>query len=90
RARLVAEATIHRDPALSPVALAWIDAQGAPFLEKIGRAQMERILAQAIELYGVAAQEPPRDEDNDGRDVHIHTPVGPPAGSMRIEAGGSR
>ncbi|MBE7325451.1 HNH endonuclease [Nocardioides sp. Y6] len=86
RARLVAEATIHRDPALSPEAMAWIDAQVAPFLEKIGRAQMERILAQAIELYGLAAQEPPRDEDNDGRYVHIHTPIGPFAGSMRIEA----
>ncbi|MBE7323089.1 HNH endonuclease [Nocardioides sp. Y6] len=87
RAKQVAEATIHCDPALTPEAMAWIDAQMAPFLEKIGRAQMERIVAQAIELYGLAAaQEPPRDEDNDGRFVHIHTPIGPFAGSMRIEA----
>ncbi|MBE7323409.1 DUF222 domain-containing protein, partial [Nocardioides sp. Y6] len=86
RAKQVAEATIHCDPALTPEAMAWIDAQVAPFLEKIGRAQMERILAQAIELYGLAMQEPPRDEDHDGRYVHIHTPVGPFAGAMRIEA----
>ncbi|MBE7325124.1 HNH endonuclease [Nocardioides sp. Y6] len=86
RAKQVAEATIHCDPALSPEAMAWIDAQVAPFLEKIGRAQMERIVAQAIELYGLAGQEHPRDEDNDGRFVHIHTPIGPFAGSMHIEA----
>ncbi|MBE7324933.1 HNH endonuclease [Nocardioides sp. Y6] len=86
RAKQVAEATIHCDPALTPEAMAWIDAQVAPFLEKIGRAQMERIVAQAIELYGLAAQEQPLDADNDGRFVHIHTPVGPFAGAMRIEA----
>ncbi|MBE7325001.1 HNH endonuclease [Nocardioides sp. Y6] len=86
RAKQVAEATIHCDPALTPEAMAWIDAQVSPFLEKIGRAQMERIVAQAIELYGLAAQEPSRDEDNDGRYVHIHTPIGPFTGSMRIEA----
>ncbi|MBE7325919.1 HNH endonuclease [Nocardioides sp. Y6] len=86
RAKQVAEATIHCDPALTPEAMAWIDAQVAPFLEKVGRAQMERIVAQAIELYGLAAQEPPLDEDNDGRYVHIHTPIGPFAGSMHLEA----
>ncbi|MBE7326202.1 hypothetical protein IEQ44_16355, partial [Nocardioides sp. Y6] len=72
----MAEATIHCAPALTPEAMAWIDAQMAPSLEKIGRAQMERIVAQANELYGLAAaQEPPRDEDNDGRFDHIHTPI---------------
>lgn len=85
RARQVADATIHCDPALSPEAMAWVDAQVAPFLEKIGKAQMDRIVAQAIEIYGLATEEP-KDEDHDGRFVHVHTPIGPFAGTTRIEA----
>ncbi len=48
RARLVAEATIHATPALTPESVAWVDAQITPYAAKVGPAQLERLLAEAI------------------------------------------
>ncbi|QCX26679.1 hypothetical protein [Nocardioides jishulii] len=39
----VAEATIHACPALPAEGVAWIDQQVAPFIEKTGRAQVDRL-----------------------------------------------
>lgn len=86
RARLVAEATIHTDPSLTPEAMAWIDAQVAPFLGKVGKAQTDRLVEQAIKLHGLATTDPEDPDEHDARFVQIDAPVGPFAGNMRIEA----
>ena len=85
RARLVAEVTIHCDPALSPEAMDWVDAQVAPFIGRIGRAQLDRMVARAIELYGLAVEDPDADE-HDSRFVSMDPQAGPMATTMRIEA----
>ena len=86
RARLVAEATIHTEPTLTPEAMAWIDAQVAPFLGKMGKAQTDRLVEQAIKLYGLAVADAEEPDEHDARFVQIDAPVGPFAGNMRIEA----
>ncbi|WP_165821148.1 DUF222 domain-containing protein [Nocardioides gansuensis] len=63
RARLVAETTIHTTPALSREAAAWVDAQVAPFVAKIGQAQLDRLVAEAIERFGPRVL--PEDPDDD-------------------------
>lgn len=60
RARLVAEATIHTSPALTPETMGWIDAQVAPFAARLGQAQVDRIVAEAIRR-----QSPPEPVDPD-------------------------
>lgn len=66
--------------------MAWIDAHVAPFVEKIGKAQADRLVEQAIKLHGLAATDPGDPDDYDPRFVRIDAPVGPFAGNMRIEA----
>lgn len=84
RARLLAEATIHASPALTREAAAWIDAQVAPFLDKVGQAQIERTVEQAMKLFDLAATPEPNPEDpydgldQDNRHVSInHRQVNP-------------
>ena len=58
RARLVAEATIHATPALTPDAAAWVDAQVAAVAGKVGPAQLDRLVAEAIKRFELAEPEP--------------------------------
>lgn len=48
RARRVAEATIHAAPALTAESMAWIDAHVAPFAARVGQAQVDRLVEEAI------------------------------------------
>lgn len=77
RARLVAEATIHATPALTPDSVAWIDAQITPYAAKVGPAQLDRLVAEAI-----ARQHPTEPVDPD--DPH---PVCPDSRHVTIDAG---
>src|SRR5215207_7260498 len=48
RARSVAEATIHAVPSLTPEAAGWVDVQVAAVAGKVGPAQLDRLVAEAI------------------------------------------
>lgn len=48
RARRVAETTIRASPRLSREAAAWVDGQVAGFLARVGPAQVERLVAEAV------------------------------------------
>ena len=54
RARTVAEATIHAAPSLTPEAAAWVDSQVAAVAGRIGQAQLDRLVAEAIKRYDLA------------------------------------
>ena len=54
RARTVAEATIHSTPALTREAAAWVDSQVAAVAGRIGQAQLDRLVAEAIKRYDLA------------------------------------
>lgn len=73
RARKVADATIHAVPELTAEAAAWIDAQTAPFLDKVGPAQIERIIEQAKLNFNLAATADDEDAEPDQRRVDIRT-----------------
>jgi hypothetical protein len=77
RARLVAEATIHATPALTPEWVGWIDGQVTPFAAKVGPAQLDRLVAEAI-----ARQRPVEPVDPD--DPH---PECPDTRHVTIDAG---
>ncbi|WP_158630586.1 HNH endonuclease signature motif containing protein [Nocardioides daphniae] len=85
RARLVAEAMIHAYPALPAEGVAWIDAQVAPFIEKMGRAAVDRLIERAMKLYGLAIDE---DENgaSDTRHVTIVSERDPFAQTMQVHA----
>ena len=89
RARLVAEATIHATPTLTPEAAGWVDAQVAAVAGKVGPAQLNRLVAEAIRRFELASDEPfdpdgwqkvdPRHVRIDRDDVHY-------AGTLHLEA----
>ena len=89
RARRVAEATIHTTPALTPEAAGWVDAQVAAVAGKVGAAQLERLVAEAIKRYELSEDKPfdpddwqqvdPRHVTIDRDDVHF-------AGTLHLEA----
>jgi hypothetical protein len=91
RARSVAETTIHSTPALTREAAAFVDAQIAAVAGRIGPAQLDRLVAETIKRYDLAAADPAADPEDgylsvDPRhatlqddDVHF-------AGTMRFEA----
>ncbi|QCC76284.1 HNH endonuclease signature motif containing protein [Nocardioides daphniae] len=85
RARLVAEATIHAYPALPAEGVAWIDSQVAPFIEKMGRAAIDRLIERAMKLYGLATA---GDDDapSDTRHVTIVGERDPFAQTMQVHA----
>ena len=69
RARLVAEATIHAVPALTPEAAGWVDTQIAAVAGKIGPAQLERLIAEAIKRFHLSAPDPAVDPEDGWRHV---------------------
>ncbi|MFC0223885.1 HNH endonuclease signature motif containing protein [Nocardioides zeicaulis] len=66
RARLVAETTIHNVPALTPEAAGWIDAQVAAVAGKVGTAQLDRLVAEAIKRHDLSVA--PRPDFEAGED----------------------
>src|SRR6478672_1771511 len=66
RARLVAETTIHSVPALTPEAAGWVDSQVAAVAGKVGTAQLDRLVAEAIKRHDLATD--PRPDDEAGED----------------------
>jgi hypothetical protein len=93
RARLVAETTIHAAPSLTPEAAGWVDSQVAAVAGKIGPAQLDRLVAEAMRRFELAddlvdpAADPedgwlhvdPRHATIDKDDVHF-------AGTLHLEA----
>ena len=91
RGRLVAEATIHAAPGLTPEAAGWVDSQVAAVAGKIGPAQLERLVAEAIKQFELAQPDPAADPEDgylevDPRHVTIHTDDVHFAGTMHLEA----
>jgi hypothetical protein len=91
RARAVAETTIHSTPSLTREAAAFVDAQVAAVAGRIGTAQLDRLVAETIERFDLAAPDPAADPEDgylsvdprhatlNDEDVHF-------AGTMRFEA----
>jgi len=91
RARLVAERTIHSSPALTRDAAGFVDAQVAAVAGKVGPAQLDRLVAEAIKRFDLAATDPAADPEDgylhvDPRHVTIHDDDVHFAGTMRLEA----
>ena len=91
RARLVAERTIHSSPALTGEAAGYVDAQVAAVAGKVGPAQLDRLVAEAIKRFDLAEADPAADPEDgylhvDPRHVTIHDDDVHFAGTMRIEA----
>ncbi|MFC7362968.1 HNH endonuclease signature motif containing protein [Nocardioides astragali] len=91
RARMVAEATIHATPSLTPEAAAWVDAQVAAVAGRVGPAQLERLVAETIKRHELAADDPAADPEDgylsvDPRHVTVHDEDVHFAGTVRIEA----
>jgi hypothetical protein len=91
QARRVAEATIHATPALTPDAARWVDAQVAAATGRIGPAQLDRLVAETIKRFELAAPDPSSDPEDgylsvdprhatlNDQDVHY-------SGTMHLEA----
>nr|WP_300052251.1 HNH endonuclease signature motif containing protein [uncultured Nocardioides sp.] len=91
RARSVAESTIHASPALTPEAAAFVDAQVAAVAGRIGAAQLDRLVAEAIKRFDLAEPDPAADPEDgylhvDPRHVTIHDDDVHFAGTVHIEA----
>ena len=91
RARAVAEVTIHSTPALTREAAAFVDAQVAAVAGRVGAAQLDRLVAEAIKRFDLADVDPAADPEDgylhvDPRHVTIHDDDVHFAGTMRIEA----
>src|SRR5690349_22715713 len=91
RARLVAETTIHSSPSLTREAAGFVDAQVAAVAGKVGPAQLDRLVAEAIKRFELADVDPAADPEDgylhvDPRHVTIHDDDVHFAGTMRLEA----
>ena len=91
RARAVAETTIHTAPALTVEAAAFVDAQVAAVAGKIGPAQLDRLVAETIKRYDLAAPDAAADPEDgylsvDPRHATLHDEDVHFAGTMRFEA----
>ena len=91
RARAVAEVTIHTTPALTREAASFVDAQVAAVAGRVGTAQLDRLLAEAIRRYDLADVDPAADPKDgylhvDPRHATIHDDDVHYAGTMRFEA----
>ncbi|GAA1477954.1 hypothetical protein GCM10009623_24000 [Nocardioides aestuarii] len=84
RARRVAEATIHAD--LTPTGARYVDQMVTPYASRIGIAQLDRIIAEALHRYGThttaTAQE--SEAPHDPRYVQIDPPVEPYGGTALL------
>jgi hypothetical protein len=91
RARTVAETTIHSTPALTREAAAFVDAQVAAVAGRIGPAQLDRLVAETLKRYELAAPDPAADPEDgylsvDPRHATLHDEDVHFAGTMRFEA----
>ena len=91
RARAVAEATIHTTPALTREAAGFVDAQVVAVAGRVGPAQLDRLVAEAIRRFDLAAVDPAADPEDgylhvDPRHATIHDDDVHFAGTMRMEA----
>ncbi|MCP3421505.1 HNH endonuclease signature motif containing protein [Nocardioides pinisoli] len=91
RARAVAETTIHSTPALTREAVGFVDVQVAAVAGKVGPAQLDRLVAEAIKRYDLAEPDPTADPEDgwlyvDPRHASIDTQDVHYAGTMRMEA----
>ena len=91
RARAVAEVTIHTAPALTPEAAGWVDSQVAAVAGKVGTAQLDRLVAEAIRRFELAEADPTQDPDDgwqhvDPRHVTIDRDDVHFAGTLHLEA----
>ncbi|SEB86434.1 hypothetical protein SAMN04489844_1216 [Nocardioides exalbidus] len=91
RARSVAEATIHAVPSLTREAAGWVDDQVAAAAGKVGVAQLDRLLAEAIKRFQLAAPDPAADPEDgylhvDPRHVTVHDQDVHFAGTIHVEA----
>jgi hypothetical protein len=91
RARAVAETTIHTVPALTVEAAGFVDAQVAAVAGRVGPAQLDRLVAEAIKRYELAAPDPAADPEDgylhvDPRHATLNSEDVHYAGTMRFEA----
>ena len=91
RARLVAEATAHATPALSIEAAGWVDAQVAAVAGKVGTAQLDRLVTEAITRFHLDTTHanPKHEDDNygtDDRHVTIEKDLVSPRGTIGVTA----
>ncbi len=91
KARAVAEVTIHSTPSLTREAAAFVDAQVAAVAGRIGAAQLDRLVAEAIKRFDLAEPDPAQDPEDgylhvDPRHVTIHDDDVHFAGTMWVEA----
>src|SRR5215210_4679793 len=91
RARLVAETTIHTTPTLTVEAARFVDAQVAAVAGRIGPAQLDRLVAETIRRFHLAAPDPASDPVDgylhvDPRHATLHDEDVHFAGTMRFEA----
>ncbi|MFC7727951.1 HNH endonuclease, partial [Nocardioides sp. GCM10028917] len=91
RARAVAEVTIHSTPALTVEAAAFVDAQVAAVAGRVGAAQLDRLVAEAIKRFDLVSTDPAADPEDgylhvDPRHATIHDDDVHYAGTMRLEA----
>ncbi|SEC90629.1 protein of unknown function [Nocardioides exalbidus] len=91
RARSVAEATIHAVPALTREAASWVDDQVAAVAGKVGVAQLDRLVAETITRFQLAAPDPAADPEDgylhvDPRHVTVLDQDVHFAGTVHVEA----
>jgi hypothetical protein len=91
RARAVADTTIHSSPALTREAAGFVDAQVAAVAGRIGQAQLDRLVAEAIKRYDLAVADPSTDPEDgylavDPRHVTVNKDDVHYAGTLHLEA----
>ncbi|HEX5917376.1 MAG TPA: DUF222 domain-containing protein [Nocardioides sp.] len=91
KARAVAETTIHSNPSLTTEAAGFVDAQVAAVAGRVGPAQLDRLVAEAIKRFDLATPDRSADPEDgylyvDPRHVTIDTQDVHFAGTMRLEA----
>jgi 5-methylcytosine-specific restriction endonuclease McrA len=91
RARSVAEVTIHHSPRLSREAVGWVDRHVVAVAGKVGPAQLDRLVAEAIKRFELAEADPTADPEDgylhvDPRHATIQTDEVHFAGTVHLDA----